>query len=126
MLSKVKVTYSPICLISNRALRSASLFYSRPNFFFSEENKKDTTQTDKEGDKLPQKESENQYSYDPVRFSRINDPAYLKNIEEMEKKRQKEMRRKKSKSYVFPVLACLTSLFLYYLWQTVPYSVIWK
>ena len=126
MLSKVKVSYSPVCFISNRALRSSQLFYSKPYFLFSEDNKKETKQTDKETDQLTQKESQNQYNYDPVRFNRINDPEYLKTLEKLEQQRKKEMRRKPTKSYVVPILACLTSLFIYYLWQTIPYSVIWK
>lgn len=130
MLSRVKFSFYPV-----KSVASSSLTYkvlnSRPLFRFSEEKPKQPLQNTNNAENIPnpltnETNTSKPYNYDPTRFSQINDQVFLKQQEELEKQRVRDLQKKKTLSFRIPIFCCLLSLFIYYLWQTIPYSVVWK
>ncbi len=110
-------------------LKSSNAGYFRNIFKFSSENKpsqsraKDLTKTAAEAETNPTQKST--YKYDTVKFDQINNEAFIKKIEEIERF-NKFGDKRKADGYKLPIFLALTAGFLYHLWLTCPYNVVYK
>ena len=69
-------------------------------------------------------ETKNTYRYDTTKFEQINSKSFLEKMQRIEE--ASKPRGSALESAAFPIFLSLTSLFIYYLWTSVPYSVIYK
>ena len=69
-------------------------------------------------------ENKNTYRYDTTKFEQINSKSFLEKMQRIEE--ASKPRGNALESAAFPIFLSLTSLFIYYLWTSVPYSVIYK
>jgi hypothetical protein len=69
-------------------------------------------------------------SYDPLRFLKANDPKFIEKLVEIEEEAKAEREPRDWKSYFknleFPILFILGSAFTFYLWSSVPFTVVFK
>jgi len=105
-------------------LRSSNAGPFRNLFKFSSENRpRDLTKTAAEAETQPTQKST--YRYDPVKFDQVNNEAFIKKIEEIERF-NKFGDKRKADGYKLPIFLTLTAAFLYHLWLTCPYNVVYK
>ena len=127
MLSCIRSSFYPGLSLAKTTLKSSALI-ARPLYRFSEKkpdrNDLDTQKTMDE--KSPQKTGDGGYNYDPVRFQQINDESFLRKLKREEEERRRQSESQRTLGFRIPIFCCVLSLFLYYLWQAVPYSVVWK
>lgn len=69
-------------------------------------------------------------SYDPPRFLKANDPKFIEKLVEIEEEEKAARKPRDWKSYLknleIPIFLILGSAFTYYLWNSVPFTVIFK
>ena len=69
-------------------------------------------------------------SYDPRRFLKANDPKFIEKLIEIETEEKNEREPRDWKSYLknleIPILLIVGSAFTFYLWNSVPFPVIFK
>ncbi len=67
----------------------------------------------------------NTYVYDTVRFKQINNEAFVKKIEEIERF-NKYGSQKKADGCKVPIFLTLAAAFIYHCWVTIPFNVVYK
>jgi len=65
------------------------------------------------------------FTYNPQQFQTDSNQNFLNRLERMERGKNAGGKRRID-GFIFPALLCLTSLFLYHCWQTVPYNNVYK
>jgi len=113
-------------------LKSSNAGFFRNMFKFSTENSplKNTKETNpSELTKAAEGESKvaqkNIYTYDPIRFKQVNNEAFVKKIEEIERF-NKYGDKRKADGYKLPIFLTLAAAFIYHCWVTIPYNVVYK
>jgi len=91
---------------------------------FSEQKPEKLAKEETEIKENKEVEQRQTYKYDSARFEEINSKSFLDKLEKMEKAGKRPSRT--LENWAFPVFLSLTSLFLYHLWTTCPYAVIYK
>lgn len=115
-----------------------SSFHSSPAFWMSTNNKesqggssenKGEVKAVQEDDRDPVEKMVNvqkgQYFYDKKAVEKVNDPSFIEKMKKMEEA-NKEKKVIDLRNYVAAAFLCIGALFIYHLWQTCPYSFVFK
>jgi hypothetical protein len=99
-------------------------FATTPKDDSVEKPKTDGALEAKKEDTLEKKEK---YEYFPGATAKINEPTFVKRMQKLEEQNKHYYGiRNPWKGAMLPFLLCSAALFLYYLWQTIPYRVVFK